>query len=127
PVSRAYDGPATLQPPDVPPISAGVGVPIRNESEPIGLLLVFSRFEQTAFDDETVRELEALALRAGPAIDNARRFREARHQADVDGLTGLHTRRYLFETLSREVSRALRYNRRLALIVFDVDNFKQYN
>ena len=72
-------------------------------------------------------EIEALALRAGPAIENARRFREARHQADLDALTGLHNRRYFHETLARETARAQRYNRRLALIVFDLDDFKAIN
>jgi hypothetical protein len=37
--------------------------------------------------------LEELAMRAGPAIENARRFREARQLADLDALTTLHNRR----------------------------------
>ena len=72
-------------------------------------------------------ELEELALRAGPAIENARRFREARQLADLDALTGLHNRRYFHETLAREVARAHRYDRKLALIIFDLDDFKAIN
>jgi diguanylate cyclase (GGDEF)-like protein len=74
-----------------------------------------------------LRELEDLALRAGPAIENARRFREARQLADLDALTGLHNRRYFHETLAREVARAHRYDRLLALLVFDLDDFKAIN
>ena len=74
-----------------------------------------------------IRELEELSKRAGPAIENARRFREARQLADLDALTGLHNRRYFHETLAREVARAQRYDRRLALIVFDLDDFKAIN
>ena len=74
-----------------------------------------------------IRELEELAKRAGPAIENARRFREARKLADLDALTGLHNRRYFHETLAREVARAQRYSRQLALIVFDLDDFKAIN
>src|SRR5205823_280902 len=74
-----------------------------------------------------MRELESLASRAGPAIENARRFREARHLADLDALTGLHNRRFFHETLAREVARAHRYERQLALIVFDLDDFKEVN
>ena len=74
-----------------------------------------------------IRELEELAKRAGPAIENARRFREARQLADLDALTGLHNRRYFHETLAREVARAQRYDRQLALIVFDLDDFKAIN
>src|SRR5439155_13434760 len=62
-----------------------------------------------------------------PAIDNARRFREARQLADLDALTNLHNRRYFHETLARECARAHRYDRRLALVVFDIDDFKAIN
>src|SRR5688572_31833827 len=44
-----------------------------------------------------------------------------------DALTGLHNRRYFHETLGREVARAQRYRRELALIVIDLDNFKGVN
>jgi diguanylate cyclase (GGDEF)-like protein len=112
---------------DVPGITGGLAVPIHGELETLGLLSVFSRTSRNPFSEEVLGEVEALALRAGPAIENARRFREARHQADLDALTGLHNRRYFHETLARETARAQRYNRRLALIVFDLDEFKAIN
>jgi diguanylate cyclase (GGDEF)-like protein len=71
--------------------------------------------------------LEELARRAGPAIENARRFQEARQLADLDALTGLHNYRFFHETLAREVARAHRYDRRLALVVIDIDDFKTVN
>ncbi len=71
--------------------------------------------------------LEDLAASCGPAVENARRFREARKLADLDALTNLHNRRYFHDTLAREVARAHRYNRRLALVVFDIDDFKAIN
>jgi diguanylate cyclase (GGDEF)-like protein len=115
------------EPGATPPITAGLAVPIHGEFEPLGLLSVFARAPRGEFAEDQIRELEALAARAGPAIENARRFREARHLADLDALTGLHNRRYYHETLAREVARAQRYNRRLALIVFDLDDFKAIN
>lgn len=54
---------------------------------------------------------------------NARRFREARQIADLDALTTLHNRRYFHETLGRECARAHRYDRQLALVIFDIDDF----
>ena len=111
----------------VQPIQSGLAVPIHGDLEPLGLLTVFSRTSAQPFDDDVLLELEALTLRAGPAIENARRFREARHQADLDALTGLHNRRYFHETLARETARAQRYSRSLALIVFDLDDFKAIN
>jgi two-component system cell cycle response regulator len=45
----------------------------------------------------------------------------------VDGLTGAHVRRYLFESLDKEIARARRYARDLGLIMFDIDHFKRVN
>jgi diguanylate cyclase (GGDEF)-like protein len=108
-------------------IHSGLAVPLPGESETLGYLTVFTRSRSHEFSDEDLRQLETLALRAGPAIENARRFREARQLADLDALTGLHNRRFFHETLARECSRAHRYERRLSLIVFDLDDFKEVN
>ncbi len=102
-------------------------MPLPGETAPLGLLTIFTRASEQTFSEEQVRELEELATRAGPAIENARRFREARQLADLDALTGLHNRRYFHETLAREVARAHRYDRKLALIIFDLDDFKAIN
>src|SRR2546430_14160023 len=77
--------------------------------------------------DGDVRERESVGVRAALAIENARRFREARQLADLDSLTGLHNRRYFHEVLARECARAHRYGRRLALVVLDLDDFKAIN
>ncbi len=108
-------------------IRAGLAVPLIIDDERVGHLAVFTRQSERTFGDEELDELEDLSRRAGPAIENARRFREARRLADLDALTGLHNRRYFHETLSREIARAQRYNRRLALVVFDLDDFKAIN
>jgi diguanylate cyclase (GGDEF)-like protein len=102
-------------------------VPLTGEGGRFGNLTVFSRSAADALDERVLAQLEALADRAGPALDNALRYREARQLADLDALTGLHNRRYFHETLAREVARAQRYDRRLALIVFDLDDFKKVN
>jgi diguanylate cyclase (GGDEF)-like protein len=109
------------------PIRAGLAVPLASQHERLGYLSAYSRTGRDAFGDGGTAELEELARRAGPAIDNARRFRAARQLADLDALTGLHNRRYFHETLAREVARAHRYNRSLALVVFDLDDFKAIN
>jgi diguanylate cyclase (GGDEF)-like protein len=108
-------------------IHSGLAVPLPGEGETLGYLTVFTRSRTHEFTDADVRQLETLAVRAGPAIENARRFREARQLADLDALTGLHNRRFFHETLARECSRAHRYERKLALVVFDLDDFKEVN
>jgi diguanylate cyclase (GGDEF)-like protein len=108
-------------------IHAGLAIPFVSDGSTLGQLAVFTRARDRRFGDQELDELEELARRAGPAIANARRFREARQQADLDALTGLHNRRYFHETLAREVARAHRYGRHLALVVFDLDDFKAIN
>jgi diguanylate cyclase (GGDEF)-like protein len=108
-------------------VRAGVAVPLPGETGPLGLMTIFTRQPEHRFGEDEIKELEELALRAGPAIENARSFREARQLADLDALTGLHNRRYFHETLAREVARAHRYQRNLALVIFDLDDFKAIN
>src|SRR3954469_12790292 len=108
-------------------VHSGLAVPVLGEAASIGFIAIYSRSPSHHFEEEMVRELEELTKRAGPAIENARRFREARQLADLDALTGLHNRRYFHETLAREVARAQRYGRQLALIVLDLDDFKAIN
>jgi diguanylate cyclase (GGDEF)-like protein len=109
-------------------IRGGLAVPLRDEeNEVVGTLAVFWRGSEREPSEEEVALLEELAGSAGPSLANARRFREARQLADLDALTNLHNRRYFHETLARECARAHRYDRRLALVVFDVDDFKAIN
>ncbi len=125
-IEIAYRYPAGLAD-DAELIHGGLAVPLSEAGGRIGYLTVFTRSDDRRFDEEDVSRLEELAERAGPAIENARRFREARRLADLDALTGLHNRRYFHETLAREVARAHRYNRKVALVVFDLDDFKDVN
>lgn len=49
------------------------------------------------------------------------------HQARIDPLTGVASRAYLLEACRRELKRALRHSRALALLLVDVDRLKAYN
>ncbi len=52
---------------------------------------------------------------------------ELRQIATIDALTGVLTRRALFDTLEREFARTRRGQRGFSLIVFDIDRFKSIN
>ncbi len=45
----------------------------------------------------------------------------------LDGLTGVHNKRYFLEFLEREIARSLRYQTPLSLVMFDIDHFKRIN
>ncbi len=102
-------------------------VALRAEGDTIGSLAAVTRSTTGGFSDAAEAALEGLARRAGPAIWNAIRFTEAREQAELDSLTGLHNRRLFYEFLGREIARAQRYERFVSLIVFDLDDFKRIN
>jgi diguanylate cyclase (GGDEF)-like protein/PAS domain S-box-containing protein len=70
---------------------------------------------------------ETVAERLSLALANVRLREALRHQAIRDPLTGLFNRRYMQETLDREVSRALRFSHPLSVIFLDLDHFKRFN
>jgi diguanylate cyclase (GGDEF)-like protein len=45
----------------------------------------------------------------------------------TDSLTGVHSKRYFQESFDRELVRAMRHRRSLALVLFDIDHFKVIN
>jgi diguanylate cyclase (GGDEF)-like protein len=108
-------------------VVSGLALPLRSGEAAIGMLTLFSRAEDHTFSEAERETAEALAARAGPAIENASRYQEARRLADVDTRTGLHNDRYFHDTLAREVSRSERYKRPLAVLLFDLDDFKEIN
>jgi diguanylate cyclase (GGDEF)-like protein len=108
-------------------IRGGAFVPlVGRELRPVGTLSLFWRREQEP-GPQQIDDAEKLAASSIPAIENARRYGEARKLAETDGLTGLYNQRFFQETLRREVTRAHRYQRKLTLIVFDLDDFKSIN
>ena len=108
-------------------LRSGVAVPVESEGEPLGFLAAYSHDPAPRLSADVLARLEAIAAAAGPAIDTARRFREAQLAGDQDAVTGLPGRRSFHDALSREVARAHRYDRRLALLVLDVDDFHGVN
>ena len=103
-------------------LSGGLAVPLLGESEErIGTLAIFWRRVERTLSDSELEQFEELSRVFGPVLENARLFSEARRLADTDHLTGLHNARYFEERLRREIARARRYDRRLGLLVFDLE------
>ncbi|MCZ6669527.1 MAG: diguanylate cyclase [Acidobacteria bacterium] len=62
-----------------------------------------------------------------PKIIELKVFEQTQASVYRDQLTGLCNYRYFREHLDREVSRSVRYNSPISLVMIDVDNFKNYN
>jgi diguanylate cyclase (GGDEF)-like protein len=109
-------------------IRGGVFIPlVGRDRRAIGTLSLFWRQADHELNSQEIEQAESIAESSMPAIENARRYGEARKLAETDALTALYNQRYFHETLRREVMRAQRYERSLALIVFDLDDFKRIN
>ncbi len=61
------------------------------------------------------------------ALENARQSTIVRQQAVTDDLTALPNRRRFREELRRELARTTRSSAKLALVLFDIDDFKRIN
>jgi diguanylate cyclase (GGDEF)-like protein len=60
-------------------------------------------------------------------LTHAEEEAEARREARIDSLTGLHNRRAFDETLKTEIARARRLELPLSLAMIDIENFKEVN
>jgi diguanylate cyclase (GGDEF)-like protein/PAS domain S-box-containing protein len=82
-------------------------------------------------DDEPIQRWESLATlvseQVGMALSNLNLRQLLQNQSIRDGLTNLFNRRYMQETLERELSRAKRLNLPLTVAMADIDRFKSYN
>ena len=100
---------------------------VARDGSSLGSLALFWRSPGYEPPAERIQAIEQIAETCIPAIENARRYREARQLAETDALTGFFNQRYFHETLRRESLRAQRYDRRLALLILDLDDFKAVN
>jgi diguanylate cyclase (GGDEF)-like protein/PAS domain S-box-containing protein len=106
-----------------------VCMPVQGQGQVLGLLHIAleigARSMRPARDIE--QRLHSMTDRVGPALANLRLRDALREMALRDGLTGLYNRRYLEDGLSRELHRAERSGKPVAVLMIDVDNFKRFN
>jgi len=104
-------------------------VPLSAQGENIGNLHMSTQGSDGSeiIDDDQQKFIEVIADSISLAIANLR-LREKLHFESIrDGLTGLFNRRYLDETLPREIHQAERKNRSISVFMFDIDHFKKFN
>ena len=105
-----------------PPLTLALAAGAANDS-----LLVLYPPRGAGFDDESIELAEWLAGRASIALQNAHLHRVTRQLATTDELTQLANRRQFDEALAAEVVRAERFRDPVAVVVADLDNFKEIN
>jgi diguanylate cyclase (GGDEF)-like protein len=100
-------------------------IPLGPDGRESGVLYLTPR--EPDFSNEARELAHWLGSQASVALENARLHRLVERQANTDGLTELPNRRHFEEALEAELSRAERFGGGLALILADLDDFKQVN
>jgi diguanylate cyclase (GGDEF)-like protein len=103
-----------------------ISKPLIIEGNVMGLLRVDSP-EQSAFGQHELRLLDIIGELGAVAMENARLYRQTEELAIKDSLTGLYVRRYFMERMEEELKRTLLGDRSFALLMLDIDNFKEFN
>jgi diguanylate cyclase (GGDEF)-like protein/PAS domain S-box-containing protein len=101
-------------------------VPMMAQGEALGMLHLHSQ-EKEQLTIAKQRLASAVAERIALALANLRLNEALQQQSIRDPLTSLFNRRYLEESLEREVSRAERNQQSVGIIMIDVDHFKRFN
>lgn len=102
-------------------------VPMINQDKPVGVIVVDNNINKRPLDIDGVDNMLPIAAQACIAIENVRLYERTQKLSITDGLTGLYNQRYYDEALRSCVARAEQEGMALALIMFDIDNFKRYN
>lgn len=125
PFERTAMPPAVQTPPLIEEGSL-VAVPMLHKGRVVG---VFEFYDPRigAFDDDDGKLLEALGAQAAMAVVNADLYQTTLELSVTDSLTKLMNRRALNRLLDAELERARRFATPLAVLMIDVDHFKQYN
>jgi diguanylate cyclase (GGDEF)-like protein len=103
-------------------------IPLMAYGEVLGLLELAAGGGDRPPEPTTLSAMaQTIAEQVALSLSNAKLRQVLRDQSIKDPLTGLFNRRYMEETLVRELSRAERQGTPLSVIVVDVDHFKKVN
>src|SRR6266478_2118192 len=103
-----------------------LAVPLEGLNGMVGVLAMYGA-DRDAFTADHLRILLAVSSKIALSVENALKYQQAEDSATTDYLTGLPNARSLFVHLSRELARCRRTGTSLAVMVCDLDNFKQIN
>lgn len=106
-----------------------LSVPILLDQKLLGVVNVTEKKASTdeMFTDLDLRVLLAIVRQSAVAIANTELYKELKYLTVTDPLTNLYNYRHFMKALDYEIARVHRFKRPLALLIMDVDNFKDYN
>ncbi len=107
-------------------LQSALVVPLEGLNGVVGVLAMYQA-NRDAFTPDHLRILLAVASKVALSVENALKYQQAESSATTDYLTGLPNARSLFMHLAQEVARCRRMKTALAVMVCDIDGFKQIN
>src|SRR3984957_7230701 len=107
-------------------LQSALVVPLEGLNGVVGVLAMYQA-SRDAFTQDHLRILLAVASKVALSVENALKYQQAESSATTDFLTGLPNARSLFMHLAQEVARCRRMKTSLAVLVCDIDGFKQIN
>ena len=113
--------------PGEPDETSVIAVPLVAGGRTIGVIDLFASASTGGFGDDDLATMRTFAGQASVAVDNVLRHEEVQRLSVTDGLTGLWNYRYFTITAGKEIERAARFGRPLALLMIDLDHFKRVN
>lgn len=108
-------------------IHAAIAAPLMIGNRLLGVIGIMNSDHRRKFTQSEKSLLNLFAQQAAIAVQNAQLYEEIKRQARMDLTTGIYNRRGLFELGDREIDRAERYERPLAALFIDIDEFKIVN
>jgi diguanylate cyclase (GGDEF)-like protein/putative nucleotidyltransferase with HDIG domain len=107
-------------------LRSAIAVPLEGLQGVVGVLAMYHA-ERDAFTGDHLRILLAISSKIALSVENALKYQQAESSATTDYLTGLPNARSLFVQLAQELARCRRTGSSLAVMVCDLDGFKQIN
>ena len=103
-----------------------ISCPLVEENKLIGIVRL-EHSKPNNYTSEDLRLLDILCDIGAVSLQNASLYKQTLDLAITDSLTGLYLRRYFLERFSEELSRSLRSDLEVSILMIDIDNFKDYN
>jgi diguanylate cyclase (GGDEF)-like protein len=102
-------------------------VPLVARGTLTGALNIYRIGEDASFAEHEFELAKWFGDAAALALDNAQTRARLEHLAQTDSLTGLYNHRYFHERLRSELARGSRSHESVAVLMFDLDDFKRVN
>jgi diguanylate cyclase (GGDEF)-like protein len=113
--------------PGEPRFANVIAAPLISRDRVMAVLTLYRRSGERSYSQQDIETVSFLTEQGGVAIENVLLHEEAQRLSLTDGLTGLWNRRY-FEMQFRQVlATATRFDRPFAVLMLDLDRFKNVN